>query len=255
MNIDTRRAFRLALAPIASAVLMTACAPYETYPPVYGSTAPIGAPGAPVTLSTFDRLDTNRDGFLSRGEIEPLGVRSQTVSNESATAAFHRYDVNRDGFLSRTEAEAMLGIPGWSFDASDQNRDGFLSLTEALPHLRWLEARGTAGYPSFEALDVDRDGFLSRAEAQPLISSARWDNGRWVMAAPVAAPLSFDALDRNRDGFLSRDEAMPAIGARAFERYDTNRDGFLSRAEVDMMPRGAVGATYGTHGGTIYNPR
>ena len=250
MKIDTRRAVRLAFAPVACAALMTACAPYEPYPPA--SSAPVVAP---VTVSTFDRLDSNRDGFLSRGEIEPLGVRSHAVTNETATAAFHRRDTNRDGFLSRAEAEVMLSIPGWSFDASDQNRDGFLSLTEALPHLRWLEARVAPGYPSFEALDADRDGFLTRAEAEPLISTARWENNRWVVAAPVAAPFSFDALDRDRDGFISRDEGMPAVGAVTFDRYDTNRDGFWSRGEVDVMPRGAVGATYGTHGGRIYNPR
>lgn len=258
MNIDMKRAIRLAFAPVACATLLTACATYEHEPyPGQGTPAAVVVP-APAPLSTFDRLDMNRDGFLSRGELEAFGVRSQAVTAESGTAAFHRLDTNADGFLSRAEANVMLGIPGWSFDAADANRDGFLNLTEAMPHLRWLEGRGVASYPSFEGLDVDRDGFLSRAEANPLIGTARWVDGRWVVAtpaAPVVAPFSFDRFDGDRDGFLTRAEASPAIGAATFDRFDANRDGFLSRGEADIMMRSNVGATYGTPSGVIYSPR
>src|SRR5690349_16837647 len=133
MITDTKT-LRLAIAPVACAVLLAACATYEPEPYSVSSRAPVATP---PPLSTFDRLDTNRDGFLSRAEIEVLGIRSQAVSVESATAAFHRLDANGDGFLSRAEANVLLGVPGWTFDAADTNRDGFLSLTEALPHLRW----------------------------------------------------------------------------------------------------------------------
>lgn len=253
MKIDTRLAVRLAFLPVACAALLTACAPYEPYGPVYGTAQPVGSPPAP--LSMFDRLDTNRDGFLSRAEVEPLGVRSQTITAESAAAAFRRLDANGDGFLSRAEAEATLsGIPGSSFDASDANRDGFLSLAEAMPHLRWLESRGAAGSLSFEALDSDRDGFLTRAEADPLLRSAQWSDGRWVVGAPVPT-FSFDRLDGNRDGFISRAEAAGAITSATFDRYDVNRDGFLSPAEADHILRPPVGGTPGTYGGAVYSPR
>ena len=252
MKIDTRVAVRLALLPVACATLLTACAPYEPYGPVYGTAPAVGAP-APLTL--FDRLDTNRDGFLSRGEVEPLGVRSHAVTAESAAAAFQRLDTNGDGFLSRAEAEATLaGIPGSSFEASDANRDGFLSLAEATPHLRWLETRGATASLSFESLDADRDGFLTRAEADPLLRSAQWTNGRWVVTAPVPT-FSFDRLDVDRDGFLSRVEAAGVVSSSTFDRYDANRDGFLSRAEADFMLRPGVGGTSGTYGGAVYSPR
>jgi Ca2+-binding EF-hand superfamily protein len=255
-KLDTKRAVRLACAPIACAVLLTACAPYEPYDTGYGGSPVYGPGGAP--LSHFDRLDTNRDGFLSRGELEAAGITLHAaVAVESAETAFHRLDVNRDGFLSRAEADSTLaGVPGASFDASDSNRDGFLSLTEAMPHLRWLESRNTAGSMSFEALDRDRDGFLTRAEADPLLRSAQFAGGRYVVApVPASVAVSFDRLDANRDGFLSRIEASTIANPPTFDRYDVNRDGFLSRAEADTMFRSGIGGTAGAYGGAVYGPR
>jgi Ca2+-binding EF-hand superfamily protein len=228
--------------------VLTGCASYDPIGSVFGRSDPI----VDTPMATFDRLDVNRDGFLSRGEVEPLGIQSNAASMESATAAFHRLDTNRDGFLSRAEAQATLAaIPGASFDLADTDRNGFLNLTEAMPHLRWLESRSTPGIVSFDAYDANRDGFLSRNEAEPLLRSTQVVDGRNV----VRAPMSFDGLDTNRDGFLSRAEAASIAGAVTFDRYDTNRDGFLSRIEVDPLLRSGVGGTTGSYGGTVYGPR
>ena len=256
MKPDLRRAIQLAFAPAACAILLAACAPYEPYEPVYGA-SPGVAPTVPP-LSHFDRLDTNRDGFLSRGELDAAGIVMQPAAPvETAEAVFHRLDVNRDGFLSRGEIDGTLaGIPGASFEATDANRDGFLSLSEAMPHLRWLETRGAAGSTmSFEALDRDRDGFLTRAEADLLLRSAQFSGGRYVVAPAPEVAVSFDGLDRDRDGFLSRGEAAAVANPPTFDRYDMNRDGFLSRGEADVMFRSGVGVTTGTYGGAVYGPR
>jgi Ca2+-binding EF-hand superfamily protein len=260
MKLDLRRAVQSAFAPVACAALLAACAPYEPYDPGY-SASPGGAPAASYpsqSLSHFDRLDSNRDGFVSRGELDAAGiVLRPAVPVETADAVFHRLDVNRDGFLSRGEAEGTLaGIPGASFDSTDANRDGFLSLTEAMPHLRWLETRGAAGSTlSFEALDRDRDGFLTRAEAEPLLRSPQYSGGRYVGAPGPGVPISFEGMDRDRDGFLSRSEAAVVANPPTFDRYDVNRDGFLSRGEADVMFRSGVGGTTGAYGGTVYGPR
>jgi len=246
-NFDAKRAFRLALLPAACAVALSACAPYE---PV--STAHAGVPVAESPMALFDRLDLNRDGFLSRAELEPLGVTQNVNVDSSAIALFNRLDTNRDGFLSRGEAEPTLAaIPGASFAAADIDHNGFLSMSEAMPHLRWLESRGRPGVVSFEAYDANGDALLSRSEADPLMRWAQANDARYI----ARAPRTFDGLDANRDGFLSRAEAATVANAATFDRYDANRDGFLSRYEADPLFGSNVGGTRGGYGGTVYGPR
>ena len=239
------RAFRLAVLPAACAALMSVCIPAMGQ--VSGGGAPTHSPHA-----AFERFDTNRDGFLSRAEVESMGVQSHAVHVEATSTSFHRLDVNGDGFLSRAEAQSTLAaVPGASFDAWDLDRNGFLSLAEAEPHLRWLARRSAASGPSFEALDTNRDGFLSRAEAEPLLASRQGPGGAYTNE-----PLfSFDRLDGDRDGFLSRSEAAPAINSTTFDQYDRNRDGFLSRAEADTLLRAGTGVTGVTPYGAVYGPR
>ena len=264
-TFDSKRFVRLALTPVACATLLAACA-YDTpsYPVVYDPPRAV-IPGPVTTLSSFDRLDTNRDGFLSRAELEPIGAAPVVatapvvgIAGETPASAFARLDSNRDGFLSRAEAGTMFSsIPGGSFDGFDTNRDGYLSMTEAMPHMHYLY-RGTpvAGAWSFEALDVNRDGFLSRTEAASLLSSVYWSDGRWTWNTVPARTSSFEGLDTNRDGFISRAEAAVGMDTATFNRFDTNRDGFLSRTEAEPFMRWGVGAsTDPYYGGTVYGPR
>ena len=250
------KAVRLALLPLACVSLLSACA----YDPVTGY--PIVMPGPVSTVDNpdilFDRLDTNRDGHLSRGELDVLRAseRPVAVTPENVTAAYQRLDVDRDGFLSRAEAAVFIStVPGATFDQIDANRDGFLSMAEAGPHLRWIEARSPQ-VAWFDQYDMNRDGFLSRAEAMPILRSTRFVAGRWEMA-PLPPVASFDQLDVNRDGYLSRAEAAPLLaGPATFDQYDVNRDGFLSRAEADVWMRSGVGVTYPPYGsGAVYGPR
>jgi Ca2+-binding EF-hand superfamily protein len=244
-NFKASRAFKSALLPLACAAALSACAPYE---PLHSTSVPVAE--SPMTM--FDRLDLNRDGFLSRAELEPLGIQSTASVDNAATATFHRLDTNADGFLSRGEAQATLGaIPGASFDAADADRNGFLSLSEAMPHLRWLESRNARGVVSFERYDSNGDGLLSRGEADPLLRYSQANDGRFI----ATVPMTFDQLDMNRDGFLSRAEAASMANAATFDRYDANRDGFLSRTEADVLFRSGVGGTTGAYGGTVYGPR
>lgn len=232
---------RTAALVVACTAALSACAPYaiSENDPAYrtGGQSSVYSPTA-----QFDRLDLNRDGFLSRAEVEPLGLvpDAGVTTPQSAADAFRRLDINADGFLSRAEVGTTFNpIPGGSFDAFDTNRDGFLNMTEALPHLQYLQNRQTSG-TSFSALDTDRDGFLSRAEAAPLLASPRASGGY-----AVAPTMSFDRLDINRDGFLSRAEAAAIANPATFDRYDLNRDNFLSRAEAEMLLRDGVSGTAG----------
>ncbi len=251
-RFELKRTIRMGLVPLAFAGALAACAPYEPYDQsVYNTTAPVPAENPGMV---FDRLDTNRDGFLSRAEVQPLGLPAGAqVRVETAADTFRRLDTNADSFLSRAEAGATFdAIPGGSFEAFDTNRDGFLNMTEAMPHLQWLENRAAPAGLTFDGLDVNRDGFLSRSEAAPLLSSAYVTRDRY-RAAPVA--LSFERLDADRDGYLTRAEASVIANPATFDRYDTNRDGFLSRAEAEPLLRSGVGGTYGAPVGTVYGPR
>jgi Ca2+-binding EF-hand superfamily protein len=241
------KGIRRAAIPLACAALFGACASYD-----YEGRSYTSVPAADTPMALFDRLDTNRDGFLSRAELEPLGIASASPRIESASAAFDRLDANRDGFLSPGEAGNHLApVPGYSFAGFDTDRDGFLSRSEAMPHLQWLYNRQAS--PTLDAYDTNRDGFLSRAEAEPLMGITRYSDGRWVIVGPAAAG-SFDRWDIDRDGFLSRREAA-SLAPGIFERYDTNRDGFLSRSEADPMFSSAVGATSVHPGGLVVGPR
>ena len=51
--------------------------------------------GKPAPTNTFDALDTNRDGFLTRVEF--------SVNDPAAANEFDRYDADRDGKLSKEE--------------------------------------------------------------------------------------------------------------------------------------------------------
>jgi hypothetical protein len=173
MTIELKRAVRLALAPVACAALLSGCSFYERQvvhrnttasPPV--ATVTTTSPATTVTtVSTFDQLDTNRDGFLSRGEVDPLGL----PSHAAAGLSFEHLDTNRDGFLSRAEAQSLMNVTRmssgrWiivtsrtaSFENLDADRDGFLNRNEASPVMNAA---------TFERHDTNRDGFLSRAEA------------------------------------------------------------------------------------------
>lgn len=178
------KALKLAL-PFACATVISACA----YDPVTNSyvTAPHPGAPAPATIDNpdvaFDRLDVNRDGFLSRAELDVLLVSAPPGPVEAPDLMYRRLDVNNDGFLSRAEASVVIStIPGATFDQIDANRDGFLNYAEAEPHLRWYSARSPL-YGWFDSLDTNRDGFLTRAEAVPLLRSTRYVAGRWQVSS------------------------------------------------------------------------
>lgn len=128
--------------------------------------------------AAFDRLDTNRDGFLSPDELRrPHGQRGPRGQ------AGAKLDVNGDGYISREEAQAAPRL-AQQFDRLDTNQDGMLSRDEL--RAGW-GGRHAGQRPK---LDVNGDGYISRDEAQ---GSPRLSH-------------HFDAIDANRDGMLSRDE-------------------------------------------------
>ena len=152
----------------------------------------------------FGRLDTNRDGFLTREE----GDAAKQGMGSDMRQSFARRLAERDGTRSDR---------GAAFDRLDSNRDGMVSRQEFMAAQPQFERHtfvmrnspggepGAPGEPGkmrmrgmgmslhgrmFESADVNRDGRLSLAEATN------------------AALQRFDSADANHDGRLTPDERM-----------------------------------------------
>lgn len=89
----------------------------------------------------FSFLDTNKDGFLDRAEIQRLAQRLLQGQGSGPPSSppppdFDALDANADGRLSRAEMRSSPWLP--LFDQVDANRDG---LIDRLEFGQWLERR------------------------------------------------------------------------------------------------------------------
>ena len=110
----------------------------------------------------FKRVDANKDGQMSRLEIENY-QRTSTTARVTARnkALFAELDADKNGQISAVEFAKVSPIP--KPDATfvlriDANKDGQVSLAEH---------RGAA-LDTFVKLDANKDGTLTAAEVQAL---------------------------------------------------------------------------------------
>jgi Ca2+-binding EF-hand superfamily protein len=137
----------------------------------------------------FARVDTNRDGFVTKAEADAAmqafrGKRGEKRA-EWRGQAFERLDTNRDGAITRAEWDAAQAQRQQRVAARDQNGNGH-------PDAKRLGHRGMMGGfggHMFEMAD-NRDGRVSLQEAQS------------------AALQHFDMVDTNRDGRITPEERM-----------------------------------------------
>ena len=139
----------------------------------------------------FGRLDSNRDNFLTRAEMQaarsqkrqkPQGAKTQR-GGVAGARAFERFDLNRDGAISRAEWDAHAAQRQQRRAATGGRGEGARGVRHA--------GMGMGGR-MFQTADVDRDNRLSFAEAQN------------------AALQHFDRADLNRDGSLTPEERRQA---------------------------------------------
>ncbi len=83
----------------------------------------------------FNATDTNRDGVLTRGEVQARIAKMQAAGNRIdpvhskrlADLWFDHADTNKDGKVTRAEGQALLAK---TFDLYDRNHDGKIDADE-----------------------------------------------------------------------------------------------------------------------------
>lgn len=180
-----------------------------------------GGNGSPEMVKTLLGFDKNGDGKLSKDELP-----------ERMQGMFARGDVNKDGFLSKEEIEKLAGSSGGNerggpggpqgmrpdpvFAALDTDNDGVISAAE-------IKASAT----SLSKLDKNGDGQLTQDELRPNMGPGGMRGGN---PAEMIDRL-FAENDKNGDGKLSKAEAPERV-QELFDRADQNKDGFLTKDEL-----------------------
>jgi hypothetical protein len=156
----------------------------------------------------FAKLDTNRDGFVTKDEVEAIhqkmmgamgmaGEMQRKMAEHGAFmgdrgAMFDRLDVNHDGNISRQEfmasrpqvrAERVMIMRG-----SPEGGSGAPGMEMRMHGMGREHGMGGFGGHLFEMADANKDGRVSLAEAQ------------------AAALAHFDKADVNHDGRITPDE-------------------------------------------------
>lgn len=143
----------------------------------------------------FDRLDTNKDGFLDEEEWTAMRARFGGPGGgprfgETLTKFL---DANGDGKVSKDEFAKMLAL----FEGLDQDHNGDLSQEELNGFFRAVneaQTQATGGVDAgnlFSKFDKNKDGKITSDE--------------------MTEEKTFKALDLNKDGSIPRDEAEQAL--------------------------------------------
>lgn len=154
----------------------------------------------------FARFDTNKDGYLTRDELESFGGKMAGMHGDiekrlgehrmfmgDRSAMFDRLDTNHDGNISRQEF--MASNPQARTERIMIMRNGPEGSPGAPgePGMKMrMHGMGGFGGHLFEMADTNKDGRVSLAEAQ------------------AAALAHFDKADLNHDGKITPEERQQA---------------------------------------------
>jgi len=131
---------------------------------------PVPPPAAPQPIlraafiaqmdAQFGKMDSDKDGKLSRLEIEEFEKQRTLAEAEARNAAlFDRLDVNKNGQISAKEFAKLVAPPPSAgaqpmLSREDSDRDGNITLVE----------HRSSTLANFDRLDADKNGVVSAAE-------------------------------------------------------------------------------------------
>lgn len=193
-----------------------------------------------MPFETFDAVDTNGDGEISREEYAIYASKRNLPRN-----LFDDIDANGDGFINREEWNDFLAgndpppppeLTMATFDDIDVDGSGDITRME------WAVYARKKGYPKnlFDKIDYDGDGTITRQEWNKYVRHKAPAN------APAALSLrTFDLIDVNGDGEISKEEWTEyaynfGLPKQLFDEIDANGDGFLTREEWNSYSRGQL---------------
>lgn len=134
----------------------------------------------------FARMDTNRDGFVTKAEAdaasEAFHAKWAERRDERGDRSFEKLDTNKDGAISRGEWDARQA----------QREQRMADRGDRGPKKAGFHHGGMGGFGGhmFEMADANHDGRVSLQEAQ------------------AAALQHFDMVDANHDGQITPEERM-----------------------------------------------
>jgi Ca2+-binding EF-hand superfamily protein len=170
------------------------------------------------TRTEFQNLDTNRNGFIERAEIEAV-----------IHAEFNQYDMNRDNKITEPEVRLIVQRSLQRQAAERQQietrrRQGMLALGDFI-NMELLEA---------DKLDKNNDGKISQQEYLVAAGPADGAQAKDLLPYDIRRQLvmrKFHEIDTNKDGQLDRVE-LTGYAVKQFIEMDTNKDRFLTEEEL-----------------------
>ncbi|HZV06759.1 MAG TPA: EF-hand domain-containing protein [Gemmataceae bacterium] len=139
----------------------------------------------PAYRAAFDRVDTNKDGKISREELAQ-GVAHLRPRRRPSDVIYMLVEMSEDDQESQREVQRAYEI----LRRLDRNKDGKIDADE-LKAGREHVANNRVDF-IFKQLDTNKDGRISREEAKGHILA------------------NFAEIDSNRDGFIDRAELLKA---------------------------------------------
>ena len=168
----------------------------------------------------FARLDTNKDGVITKTEADAMKGQVEQKFEKVAqrmdpAKAFARLDTNNDGKITQAEADAVVAARAAKAGKSANAKEhGFARL--------------------FARADTNKDGVISRAEFEAVTGQMK---ARMEKAGAMRGKFGERMLataDLNKDGKVTLAEAQQAALQR-FDRVDLNKDGKVTPEERQQL--------------------